>query len=215
MGNKDIKGFEGEYQISTTGDVYSLKFGKRRLMKLSKNTKGYLMVHLCKDGKQKTFLVHRLVAEAFLPNSENLPEINHKNEDKTDNRVSNLEFCDRKYNNNYGSRNKKISNSLKGRKLSEETKRKMIGRVVSEETRQKISIGITGIKRSEETKKKLSDSHNKKPVLQYTKDGLLIASYPSTMEVQRQTGFDNGYISSCCRGKYKSAYNYIWKWADC
>lgn len=123
---KDIKGFEGEYQIDTEGNTYSCKFGKRRLMKPTKNKYGYLQVGLRKDGKQKRFYVHRLVAEAFIPNPYNLPEVNHKNEDKSDNRVENLEFCDRKYNSNYGTRGKRISISKKGIKKSIESVLKMI-----------------------------------------------------------------------------------------
>lgn len=106
---KDIKGFEGEYQISTTGDVYSIKYGKRKLMKLRKDKYGYLRVCLCKDGKHKHFQVHRLVALAFIPNPDNLPQVNHKNEVKTDNRIENLEWCSAKYNIRYGTGNERRS----------------------------------------------------------------------------------------------------------
>lgn len=153
-----------EYQVSNWGRVKSLKFGKERILKPSKDKDGYLMVNLCKDGKGKMFKVHRLVAEAFLPNPNNLPEVNHKNEIKDDNRVENLEFCDCKYNLDYND----------------------------------------GQKRRAEKRSKT--------VNQYTKDGLLIASYPSTREASRQTGYNNGNISQCCNGRYKSAYGYIWKY---
>ena len=74
---------------------------------------GYLKVKLCKDNENKNCYVHRLVAGAYIPNTENLPEINHKDENKTNNCLQNLEWCDRKYNNNYGACITKRSNSCK------------------------------------------------------------------------------------------------------
>ena len=99
---RDIDGYDGMYQVSSFGRVRSLKFGKVRVMRTTTNLCGYLSVGLSKDGKQKLFLVHRLVAQAFIANDNILNnEINHRNEIKTDNRVSNLEWCDRRYNNTY------------------------------------------------------------------------------------------------------------------
>ena len=102
---KDISGFEGVYEISSYGRVRSVKSG--RILSTSKcgGCRGYLSVCLSKNGKRYGKLVHRLVAEAFISNINNLPEVNHLDEDKTNNRVDNLEFCDHKYNMNYGSRN--------------------------------------------------------------------------------------------------------------
>ena len=96
---RDVEGYEGIYQVSDLGRVRSLKFGKVRVLRASKNGCGYLYIGLHKDRKIKTVRVHRLVAQAFIPNSdEGKNEINHINEDKTDNRASNLEWCDRSYN---------------------------------------------------------------------------------------------------------------------
>lgn len=106
---KDIPGYEGIYQVSTSGRVKSLKFGKERILKPIRNNCGYLQVELCKNGECKRFYVHRLVAQVFLPNPNNLPEVNHIDEDKINNRVENLEFCDRIYNINYGTRTDKYS----------------------------------------------------------------------------------------------------------
>ena len=97
---RDIKGYEGRYQISSLGRVYS--FYKKDILKLAKHTGGYLQIGLYKDGKSKTLTVHKLVAEAFIPNPNNYKEINHKDENKQSNCVDNLEWCDRKYNLNYG-----------------------------------------------------------------------------------------------------------------
>lgn len=112
---RDIEGFEGLYQVSNLGNVKSLgnnKNKKEKILKPSKNIWGYLQVWLIKDGRRYAKTVHRLVAEAFIPNPDNLPEINHKSEDKTDNSVKNLEWCTHEYNMNYGNRNKKIAKKL-------------------------------------------------------------------------------------------------------
>lgn len=101
----------GVYEVSDQGNVRNRKTG--RLLKQVKNKDGYLQVGLREDGKSKSFRVHRLVAFAFIPNPDNLPQVNHKNEDKTDNRVENLEWCDAKYNSNYGTHNKRVSNGVR------------------------------------------------------------------------------------------------------
>lgn len=113
---KDIEGYEGLYQVSTHGRVRSLGNGKYnnskvRLLKPSINTWGYLQVCLCKNGKTKKYLVHRLVAEAFLPNWFDDPQVNHIDEDKTNNHIDNLEWCDCKYNINYGTHNERMTES--------------------------------------------------------------------------------------------------------
>lgn len=99
---RPIDGYDGLYEVSDFGRVRSLKFGKVRVLRPAKDGKGYLKLNLWKDGKRKPFLTHRLVAQEFIPNdTESKNEINHINEVKTDNRVSNLEWCDRQYNNTY------------------------------------------------------------------------------------------------------------------
>lgn len=113
---KDIKGYEGKYQVSNLGRVKSLylinrqaKIPRERILKLGHNLQGYPQIHLCKDNKtSKSIFVHKLVAEAFIPNPDNLPVVNHKNEIKTDNRVENLEWCTQKNNVQLYYKNKKI-----------------------------------------------------------------------------------------------------------
>lgn len=157
-----IKGYEGIYEVSDKGRVRSLKYGKERILKQRRDKDGYIQVDLYKNCDQKTCKVHRLVAQAFIPNPDNLPQVNHKDENKTNNSVQNLEWCDCKYNINYGTHNQRIS----------------------------------------------------KPVLQFTKDGEFVKEWKSATDVKRNLGFAQQYISSCCTGKHKSAYNYIWKFKD-
>jgi len=163
---KDVTGYEGLYQVSDQGNVRS----RRRpgssggILKPGVDGKGYLQVKLCRKGKRRNILIHRLVAKAFIPNPLNLPVINHKDENPKNNVVDNLEWCTVKYNTNYGT-----CQARKSAKCS-------------------------------------------KVVLQYDKSGNLVREWPSTMEVQRQTGFSFGNISAVCLGIRNSAYGFIWRY---
>jgi hypothetical protein len=106
---KDIEDYKGLYQVSNLGRVRSLdrvdmrgNHLKGKVLAFNLAGAGYIQVGLHRDGKVEQKLVHRLVSEAFLPNPDNLPEVNHKDEDKTNNNVSNLEWCTRLYNMTYG-----------------------------------------------------------------------------------------------------------------
>lgn len=101
-----IPGYEGLYMVSNKGRVKSLNYmgkGKTVILKLN-DCVGYKDVVLSKDGIRKHFKVHRLVAMAFIPNPNNLPQVNHKDENPLNNCVDNLEWCTQEYNNNYGTR---------------------------------------------------------------------------------------------------------------
>ena len=109
---KAVVGFEELYEVSDQGRVKSLNYnhtGKERILKPWKSNNGYLLVNLYKDGRKKMLLLHRLVAGAFIQNPNNLDTVNHKDEVKTNNTVGNLEWMSIKDNNNYGTRNKRMS----------------------------------------------------------------------------------------------------------
>jgi hypothetical protein len=95
---KKIEGYDGIYEISSNGNVISNNFGKRKILKQSIMNSGYKMIVLRKDGKQKTFSIHRLIASYFLPNEKNLEQVNHKDGNKLNNNLSNLEWCSRSQN---------------------------------------------------------------------------------------------------------------------
>lgn len=106
---RDVVGWEGMYKVSNCGRIFSLPRRDKRnrswggyYMSFTKNKYGYLTVNLTRDAKQKRYAVHRLVACAFLQNPNNYKEINHKDENKENNNLSNLEWCTRSYNVTYG-----------------------------------------------------------------------------------------------------------------
>ena len=104
---KDIPEYEGRYKVSNLGRVMSLDWmhtKQERIMKESFCTNGYVKVSLFKNKTSKQCMVHRLVAKTFIPNPNNYPCINHKNENKADNRVENLEWCTYSYNNTYNNK---------------------------------------------------------------------------------------------------------------
>lgn len=157
---KDVVGYEGLYEVSNLGNVRSVDkyipfngtISLRKGIVLKQGiVQGYKQVVLCKHGKTKNYRVHRLVAQTFIPNPDNLPEINHKDEDKTNNRVDNLEFCTYKYNSNYGKCKQKISKALKGKLINRTDQSKPIlqftkkGEFVAEYPSQKEAERQTGV----------------------------------------------------------------------
>lgn len=111
---KEIEGYEGLYQVSTHGRVRSLNYnhtGKTQILSQSKDKDGYFKVVLSKNGKRKCYGVHRLVAQNFIPNWFDEQQVNHRDENKQNNRVTNLEWCSVKYNINYGTHNERIKES--------------------------------------------------------------------------------------------------------
>ena len=107
---KDIKNYEGLYAVTSCGKVWSYK--RKKFLTPYTVRGGYMQVKLLKDNEKKQYYVHRLVAEAYIPNPDNLPQVNHKDENKANNCLQNLEWCDAKYNTNYGTRNEKIKKPI-------------------------------------------------------------------------------------------------------
>lgn len=117
-----------DYEVSTLGNVKSLNYrhtGKEKILKQMKHKNDYLHISLYRNGKHKNYDTHRLVALAFISNPNNLPQVNHKDENKQNNKVDNLEWVTSKYNNNYGTRNEKASKVQKGKPKSDEHKQKI------------------------------------------------------------------------------------------
>ena len=161
---KDVKGFEGIYQVSNLGRVKSVRRNIILKNRIARN--GYKRVLLCTNNIPKNYYIHRLVATAFISNPNNYPIVNHKDENPQNNSVGNLEWCTQEYNVNYG----------------------------------------TGIA-------KRARSRSKK-VLQFKPDGTFVKEWKSTMDVQRNLGFNHTHISACCRNIIKTAYGFIWKYAE-
>ena len=181
--------YEGLYKVSNLGRILSLNYrrtGRAELKTPRKRKDGYFQVGLRKNGETKTCSVHRLVAQTFIPNPDNLPEVNHKDEDKTNNFVflnedgtvnkekSNLEWKNHRDNINHGTRNERAGKA--------------------------ISKANTNGKQS-------------KRVLQLSLSGELIREWESTHECGRN-GFNQGNVSACCRGKLPHYKGFLWIYAD-
>lgn len=107
---KSIKGFDGKYCVSSWGRIISYaRYKEGRILRPMICNNGYLAIDLRKNGKYERYLIHRLVAEAFIPNPHHLPCVNHKDESRNNNRMDNLEWCTNKYNSNYGTIKNRMS----------------------------------------------------------------------------------------------------------
>lgn len=193
-----------DYQISNMGRVKSLNYGrtgKERVLKQGIDKYGYFRVNLYKDKKRKHFSVHRLVATAFIPNPQNLPCVNHKDENPQNNCASNLEHCTHQYNNNYGTRNERVSIAHKGKKHTQETKDKM-------------SKAKKDKKQSQEHKNKIGKA-NSKPILQFNKSGnIILRKWESVKQVSELLNIKQSNISSCCKGKQKTCGGFKWMYLE-
>ena len=212
---KDIQGYEGYYQVSNEGRVKSLerdvewrgtiRHQSERILKESTHNRGYKRVRLC-DGKSNIKLVHRLVAEAFIPNPNNYPMINHKDENPSNNRVENLEWCTAQYNNTYNDRHikcaAKIAKSKSGLKPSDEARKHM-----SEAQKNRYING-------EIPWNKGLPNCRRKPVVKYDiKTREEIESFECIRQAALLTKCADGHISQCCNGKRKTCGGFGWKYA--
>jgi len=189
---RDIKEYEGFYQVSNLGQVRSLYrcvncglkhnnivIRKSKILKGHPNWNNYLQVHLSKYNKSKMLSIHRLVAQTFIQNPDNLPQVNHKDGNKLNNCVDNLEWCTAKEN---------INHSWKK--------------------------GLS--KPYHHSKGKLTNYSKSlcKKVEQYDLYGNLLNIYNSISEASRKTNCLVSEICACCKGKQKTSHNFIWKYAD-
>lgn len=181
---RDVLGYEGLYQVSNYGRVKSLERKnifycglrkeylerptKEKILNYNKSNRGYLQVCLTKDGKSKTYTVHRLVAKAFIPNLKNKKQVNHIDGNKENNNIDNLEWATSSENNKHAFR--------------------------------------TG----------LNKPHNVRKVNQYDLKGNFIKQWNSITDFLKENNLNlkNSNITTCCKGKRKNAYGFIWKYAD-
>ena len=199
---KDIKGYEGKYQVSNLGRIKSLNYNhtkKEKILDIKPRKDGYMYVGLFKNGKRKSFKVHRLVAEVFIENPNKYPVINHKDENKSNNCISNLEWCTHKYNVNYGTRAQKFSEKMQGRELTEEHKNK-------------ISESNKGISRNKGSK------HPKARKVQCITTGEI---FNCIREAGDFYSINKSNIATCCRGERSycgkhpvTGEKLIWRYLD-
>lgn len=168
---KDVSEFGDIYQVSNLGRIKNAKSDIILSQYINKARGGYHQVSFTYHGKHYTRYVHRVVAKAFIPNPDNLPEVNHKDENKSNNNVNNLEWCTSKYNIHYSG-----------------IPQKTIPYLIA------------------------YSNQLKKPVCQYTKDGVLVNKFDGVREAERVTGLYSNSISKCCLGKQEYVGNFIWRY---
>lgn len=194
---KDIKGYEGYYQISSEGIVKSLerfvkqgnfiRHEKEKIKKIHKNPYGYPCVTLCKDKKSKNFQIHRLLAIAFIPNPDNKPYVDHINTDRCDYRLENLRWVTPKENAN--------------------------NEITLQHCRENLYIPEVQ-RRSILTKKNRKDNFLGKPrtVFQFTFDGVFVSEYDTIADAARAVDGDAVSIKRVCDKKQTSASGFIWSY---
>lgn len=198
-----------KYEVSTYGRVASLDYmhtGKRVIMSLVNLIRGYKGVKLYNKDGMVLWKVHRLVAITFLPNPNNLPLVNHKDENTSNNHVDNLEWCTHQCNCTYNN-----SHIKKGLKIRGE-KNGMYGKHLSDEHKNKMSLKLKGKPKSESFKRKLREIKSRGfRINQYDLEGNFIEQFVSSTEASEKTGVGDSFIRACCRGKYKQAGGYRWE----
>lgn len=216
-----------------TEDGKCLNSQTNKYLKGQISNSGYLNFNLTLSTGKRRLYAHRLVAEAYIPNPDNKPEVNHLNGNKLDNRIENLEWTTRAENSRY---NTLIGNNKNVKRVYQFDKDKNLVRqylcindvqkegytvsMISQEMNKKVKTLTQGYywNNSEDSSFQVQNYDNtgkSKQVLCYNKNTMeLIAIYPSANEAARQLGIAHSHISECCRGKVKSYKGYIWKYSD-
>lgn len=254
---RDIPDFVGFYKVSNYGrfkavDRFvnnprgSARHLKSKIISLWKRKFGYYTITLYRDGGRFAFPAHRIVAKVFIPNPKNLPIINHKDENPSNNCFWNLEWCDHTYNMNYGTANIRKSQRLTNRKDISLTvfQYDLDGNLIQSFPSAKEAERQTGVRANHildvckggrsttakgyiwtfenkpsiiggilERRKRNSIQYTKKPVVQISLDGNIVATYNSITEAVKATGIDKDTISKCCKhkGYYKTAGGFKWE----
>lgn len=247
---KDVVGLEGAYQVSNLGRVKGLERKTRngcvypeRILSGCKSQDGYIVVKMRIDMSEYRRYVHRMVAQAFLPNPDNLPQVNHKDENKTNNRIDNLEWCTLKYNIEYGTARKRSQETFKQKHSKAVYQFNKDGMFIKEYpsiqeasnenninaclicnnckmNKSSISTGGFMWRYAEDCKEKhiapyfKNYTHLMKKVAQCTLDGVIIKTFESVKKAEKETNINRYGIYDCCIGKKKTSKGYIWKYIE-
>ena len=185
---KEIPGYDGKYEISTLGNVRCINYKKTgvcKVMKMQLSKHNYYMITLRQGGKNVNRSIHRLVGITWIPNPNNLPEIDHINSDPSDNRVENLRWCTKEEN---------LHNPKTLKKKREVCHKPYSRNPLTEEKRRQISLAVS------------------KPVIQMSIFGKDIREFKSIIQAGKETKAHPSAINKCCRGKAKSAGGYKWRY---
>lgn len=186
---KDIPGYEGLYQVSDCGNVRSLNWRNTGIVKnlyLKPHNKGYLQVELVKNRKKKMLTVHRLVAATFIPNPDNLPVINHKDENKSNNRVDNLEWCTFSYNATYS----------------------------MDRHPEKYKTHICHKNGNIFRRKCTPYKHTKKVEQIDIPSNTVVKVWDDIVTIKGECNYNAWSITECCNGNRKTAYGFKWRFAN-
>lgn len=187
---RPVKEYEADYLVSECGDVWSVR--SNRLLVAKRERSGYRRITLSVDGRAKTMAVHRIVAQAFIPNPENKPTVNHINEDKADNRVSNLEWATTREQNAHGTRTARAMASTDWAARTAKMDYKEIARKHNYET---------------------MNAAQMRRVVQKDATGTVIAVFDSIGQAARSINVSTGHIWQCCNGQRKTCKGSVWCYA--
>ena len=230
---RPVVGYEGFYEVSDWGNVRSLdrtfvnsigcrRFYRGRTIKKVLNFEGYHIVTLSKPGETCQGKVHRLVAEAFIPNPENKKEVGHLKtldnglEDRTANEAWNLAWMTREENGNYGTIGERLSEGKKGD--TNPMKRPEVAAKVAEKQRENgkrrfLEDPEAFFERMNRNRKAADEKHKIK-VNQYNKTGEFIKTWASAADAERELHIQHSNIAACCKGKVKSAGGFKWEYYE-